>query len=151
MSILDEYMKQVELDKVTYENDERIDENDDVKNHISQAYTDEEFIDMVNKLRNDPNDPANKFKREYPYISENELRNNDLVAEEEVTAKIIRAYCPKCGKELKCLNKLFVNPYTNDRIAKHECSCGFKANLEYAYPRLIFTDKMDNKVEINIQ
>lgn len=147
-SILEEYMKQFEADKQN-ENHEVVSNNDDelVKQFVSD-FSKDEYAKKLDELRNDPNDMANKFHREYPTISDKQMDEQGLLSSEKIDAYLIHAYCPKCGKELRCSHKLYCNPYTRQTIAKHECSCGFKANLQYAYPRLVYVDKDNKQIEI---
>lgn len=148
MGILDEYMKQVELDKLN-ENDEiATSSTDELEKQLSYAFDKEEYQETLQMLRNDPNDMANKFHKEYPSIKDEYLVSNNLLKSESINARLIHAYCPKCGRELICMHKLFVNSYRKEVIAKHECICGFKANLEHSYPRLLYTDANNKEIEI---
>lgn len=148
MGILDDYMKQVELDKAN-ENDEIVPISDDIiPSDVALNFDKEEYIKELKRLRNDPNDISNKFKNEYPSLSNDFLNEKGLIKTESINAKIIHVYCPKCGKELIAKNKLYIMPYTGQHIAKHECECGFKANLEDSYPKIIFGDE-NKKYEIS--
>ena len=115
---------------------------------FASDFSKDEYAKKLDELRNDPNDMANKFHREYPTISDKQMDEQGLLSSEKIDAYLIHAYCPKCGKELRCSHKLYCNPYTRQTIAKHECSCGFKANLQYAYPRLVYIDKDNKQIEI---
>lgn len=147
-SILDEYLKQVELDKQNENYDIVSNDNDELMKQFTSGFSKNEYEKKLDELRNDPNDIVNKFHREYPSISDDEMTEKGLLVTEKVSAYMIHAYCPKCGKELTCKHKLYQNPYTKQTIAKHECSCGFKANFQHAYPRLIYINKNNQEIEI---
>ena len=147
-SILDEYLKQVELDKQNENYDIVSNDNDEFMKQFASGFSKNEYEKKLDELRNDPNDIVNKFHREYPTILDKQMDEQGLLSTEKIDACLIHAYCPKCGKELRCSHKLYRNPYTKQTIAKHECSCGFKANLQYAYPRLVYIDKDNKQIEI---
>lgn len=145
-SILEEYMKQVNLDKENEDNSlPSYDENGIDKQFHSIGDMDN-YVSKLSEMRNDPNDMANRFHKQYPHMSENELSKSNCIKIETITAKVIHAYCPECGRELICKHQPLLNPYANEKIAKHECICGYKANLDYAYPRIEYTDSNNNKV-----
>lgn len=147
-SILDEYMKQVNLDKGNENNSlPNCDENSLDKQYSSIVDMDD-YVSRLSAIRNDPNDMANRFHKEYPQISEQWLEKHDKLLAETVEARVIHAYCPQCGRELVCKHQPLKNPYSGEKIAKHECPCGFKANLEYAYPRIEYVDSNNKKVII---
>lgn len=60
--------------------------------------------------------------------------------------KVVRAYCPKCGKELISKSPSMFNPFTMEKVCIHEC-CGIKYNLDKAYPHIAYYD--ENGEEIN--
>lgn len=141
MSILSKYLSQVkeerDLEEIEGINLDDINVSDSEK---------EQLIKEIKRIREDPNDIANRFHNEYKSISENDLDIKGLTSEIKVSVKIKRAFCPNCGKELISKSNPINNSYNVERIAKHECECGYKANLEYAYPRVMFID--ENGVEI---
>lgn len=139
MSILEEYMKEVNL----YNNSQGDEKIDDY--NFSEAEK-EQFLKEIRRIKESPDDIVNKFHNDYKNISENEMDTRDLTAVSEAKVFVKRAYCPNCGRELVCVHPLLSNPYNGEKIAKHECSCGFKANLEYAYPRIVFKDKDNNEI-----
>lgn len=61
-----------------------------------------------------------------------------------VVPRLIRAYCPKCGKEIINKAPVMFNPFNYQRVNIYKCDCGFEANLEYAYPRVVFVDEKNN-------
>lgn len=142
MSILSKYLSQVKKEKDLEEIDGI--NLDDINVSDSEK---EQLIKEIKRIREDPNDMVNRFHNEYKSISENDLDIRGLTSEINVTVKIKRAFCPNCGKELISKSNSINNPYNGERIAKHECECGYKANLEYAYPRIMFID--ENGLEIN--
>ena len=118
-SILDEYMRQVNLDKENENNSlPSYDENSIDKQFHSIGDMDN-YVSRLSEMRNDPNDMANRFHQQYPHVSENELLENDCIKIETVTAKVIHAYCPKCGRELICRHQPLINQYAHEKIAKH--------------------------------
>lgn len=141
MGIIDEYMAQMAKEKNLLADKQREGEIETLKEEYN-----EDLEAKIAELRNDPNDMMNMFYREYKKVTEEELLEQNLVKDETVTPIVRRVFCPNCGKELVSKSPLLINPYTNERIAKHECECGYKANLDYAYPRICFMDKENNEV-----
>ena len=142
--ILSMYMKQKESD----------DKNNNKYGDVNELnYTDSELeaykneLDSIEVESNSLQDEYKRFHNEYKKISENELKNLSLIKSENVTTKVVRAYCPKCGKELISKSPTIFNPFTLEKISKHECDCGFKANLEHAYPRIAYFDEENNEVK----
>lgn len=142
MGILDSYRRQVEEDKLN-ENFDMTGIDDEAIAKYSESDMDE-LRRQISQIRNDPNDIANKFRLEYPQVSESQLGDNIVTEQGKVLIK--HAYCPNCGKELVSAAPVMFNPWTQEKIAKHECSCGFKANLEYAYPRVVYVDGNGNEI-----
>lgn len=136
MGILDNYLAAASEDRENTLNEENL----DLSEYEQDVQTE------LEKLRNDPNDMMNQFMQNYPQVSEQEMIEGKLVKDSPVTPVVRRVYCPECGKELTSKNPLMLNPFTGQRIAKHECSCGYKANLEYAYPRIVFVDENNEEV-----
>lgn len=106
----------------------------------------ESMEEKIEQLRNDPNDVMHVFYNQYPKVSEMEMFREGHIKDETVIPMVRHAYCPNCGKELISNSPLLLNPYTGERIAKHECTCGYKANLDYAYPRMYFVDNNGDEV-----
>jgi RNase P subunit RPR2 len=148
MSILDQYKKQFEEDKKN-ENDlmpEGVNEEDFSHEEV------ERYKKELKKLRDAENDMAKTkaaFDETYIKISEDSLNKTGKTKIENVNITLKRAYCPHCGKEIVSEFPVMWNPFTHEKICRYDCECGFKANLEYTYPRLIITD--DNGEEISIQ
>lgn len=146
-NILENYLKQVEEDKKN--------ENNDLPNGIKREdMTDEQYElyqKELNKLRQQSNAEAEakkRFNETYIKISEESLISTDKLAVEDATIKVKRAYCPHCGKEIVSKLPSMWYPYTGEKICRYDCECGFKANLEYTYPRLVILDKDGNELDI---
>ena len=77
------------------------------------------------------------FKNDYKDTPEDELKT----IKEECVPVVVRAFCPKCGKEIISTAPVMFNPYTLQKICKYDCECGWKANLEFAYPRILFRNQ----------
>lgn len=68
-----------------------------------------------------------------------DVKEDDLRTECVKTTPVVkRAYCPKCGKEIVSRGPVMYNPYTYEASSPYICECGWKANLEYSYPRVSF-------------
>ena len=148
-SILDMYMRQVEEDKLTENNDIVKNDNDEFGNIDMDDVTYDMYVTKVNELRNSANDMRNKFKAEYPSISDKSMDEQGLLNQYEGSVTIVKAICPKCGGVLHCECQPLYNPYSNEHIIKHKCACGFKANLEHVYPRYIIKDENNNIKELH--
>lgn len=142
-------MKQVNLDKMNENFDEPTHDIDGFDVRLRSEDKDE-YRKVLDRLRNDPNDMEIKFRNEYPKVTDDELEGKNLLKTEKIEAEIVHAYCPQCGRELVCEHNAYVMPSTGVVIAKHECACGYKANLDHAYPFIIFTDSNNNKYEISL-
>lgn len=138
-NILEQYQKQL-LEEKKLEEAEPKDGEDKTE---YQKEVDKKVKEM--KL-SDPNDMDNilrKFSEEYPKVHEEDIPNTD----EDVRLVVRHAYCPKCGKEVMSKQPLMLNPYTGMRICKYECSCGWKANLDHAYPSVRYVNKDGKEIK----
>lgn len=135
------YMRQLEEDKQSENNDIAKNDGEDFVNTAIDDSTYDMYVTRLNELRNDSNDMANKFRAEYPSISDKTMEEQGMIKQSNGSVTIIRAICPKCGGVLHCECKPFYNPYSREHIIKHKCKCGFKANLERVYPRYIIKDE----------
>ena len=71
----------------------------------------------------------------------------NLIKNEDVDHIIIKHfYCPECGEELISKAPPMFNPYTFERICLHECKCGKRYNLDYAYPRFVLINKEGDEI-----
>lgn len=150
-SILDNYKRQLEEDRANKKWDNTPPSLDDELGDSFSMHVDMEQVQQrVKELRDDPNDMENvynKFNAEYPKITENELdETGKTKIQEDIKVCVKRVYCPNCGKELISKSPVMFNPFTLEKVAKHECSCGFKCNLDYAYPRLMYVDSENNEI-----
>lgn len=142
MSILDDYLKQKEIDDK---------KNDDFVNDTSMSeeeikYYKKEIEDQRNSDL-DIQKQYEKFHQTYVKKTETELKNENMLNDEDVKVVVRHVNCPQCGRELISKTPVIFNPFTMEKIAKHDCECGYKCNLEYAYPRVVFVNS-ENK-EIN--
>ena len=64
----------------------------------------------------------------------------------KVTPMVKRAYCPECGKEIISRGPVMYNPFSFEKTCPHVCDCGWKGDLEYSYPRVVFV--MENGTQI---
>ena len=80
-------------------------------------------------------------------IMDEEMLDKGLLVECSISnIKVIRAYCPKCGKELVAKAPIMYNPFTMEKMALHEC-CGEKYNLDRTYPHIAFYDEDGNEIK----
>lgn len=64
----------------------------------------------------------------------------------KVAPMVKRAYCPECGKEIISRGPVMYNPFSFEKTCPHVCDCGWRGDLEYAYPRVVFV--MENGTQI---
>lgn len=150
-SILENYKKQLEEDRMNEDKEFTMPSfDDDIISKLNDV--DKEAVaQRVKELREDPNDMENVFKKfhqEFPKLTESELdEKGDTKLDTDVKLVIKRAFCPNCGKELVSKSPVMYNPFTLEKVAKHECECGFKANLEHAYPRMMFVNSNGEEIK----
>ncbi len=151
MGILENYKKQLAEDRLNETDDFNMPKfDDDITNKLASDVDNEAVAKRIKELRNDPNDMEvqyNKFKEQYPKIHEESFNSDGNLKTEEVKTVIKHIYCPVCGKEIVSKYPIMFNPYTGERIGRYDCECGFKANLDYAYPRVVYVNA--NGDEIN--
>ena len=142
MGILDEYRKQLEIDKQN--------ENNDFPEgtHLKEEQR-EEYENVLKGLKNNEFDMEQAYQRkksEMRQLKEEEMLENKLITDENVEKIVIKhAFCEDCGEELISNAPPMFNPFTFEKVCKHTCTkCGKIYNLEFAYPRLAFYNK-DNK------
>lgn len=144
MGILDEYRAELNKDK-EYENN-MFPEGSEL-NETQR----EEYEKCLNKLRSDPNDIENAYRKkmsEMKQMNESEMTVKNLIKDQEVKKIIVKhAYCSECGEELISKTPPMFNPFTKESICKHTCSkCGTEFNLEHAYPRFALIDENNNEI-----
>ena len=141
--ILAEYKKQLELDKQqeNYDLPEGVSENQFTE-EMKEAYRKE-----VDKLRGNTDELENvyhRFHETYRKLSDKEISQT---CKNEVVKTIIRhAYCPECGREIISKLPVMYNPYTNEKIARYDCECGAKFNMEHSYPRIVFVNAVGEEI-----
>lgn len=74
----------------------------------------------------------------YAHYNEADLKITKSTDYEPV---VVKAYCPKCGKEIVSKLPMLINPFNLVKICRYECECGWQAELEHQYPRLAVRDK----------
>lgn len=164
MSILDQYKKAIEEE--VQNND--FPENTDLTENDKEAYE-----AVLKKLRNaeysteEVNEAITNSKKNMDKLGDNHwggLNENSMkismerVTDEELTEKnllkmdsisdikVIRAYCPICGKELISKAPPLYNPFTMCKVCIHEC-CGTKFNLDKTYPHIAFYGEDGNEIQ----
>lgn len=167
-SILDRYKEQYAIDKLNENSDlpDGINEDSgiDIEGYRSALDSmrrdmDASIKDMVNsaKVKSDEKVPDvvdlnevnyKRFKDEYEKITEDKLDEGGFTRIEGMNAVIKRAFCPVCGMEIKSTMPLMINPYTMERIARYDCPCGHKMNLDHAYPRLVFMNGLHEEIKV---
>lgn len=79
-------------------------------------------------------------------VTDDELIEQGLLKSTPISdIKIIRAYCPKCGKEMISKSPALYNPFTMEKICKHEC-CGVTYNLDKTYPHIAYYDENGEEI-----
>lgn len=147
MSVLDDFFKKKDAPKET----ESIEtENGDIRITTLLEDDKETFRNLDLKIDTNGIEKAyRKFQDEFVKITEEELdkeySSNIVYTEPKVLVK--RFMCPKCGKEIISKAPVIYNPFNLEKIARHECECGFKCNLDFAYPRLMVIDSDGKEIE----
>lgn len=156
MGILDQYKAALEVEKETesmdFPSDTNLTENDKeayeaTLNKMRKGnFSNEEIKEAINNSRKNMaalnevhNGGINERAMEKPItISNEELVSKGLLKENSISdIKVIRAYCPNCGKELVAKAPSMYNPFTLEKMCLHEC-CGKKYNLDKTYPHIAF-------------
>lgn len=161
-SIIEMFKKQLEEDKMreNYDLPEGIDENQFTED-MREKY--KEALDRMRAVSDDAesysfsfsgekdetpslDNEVKRFNEVYTKVTESDLEATNNTSLVDVDVKVKRAYCPRCGKEIISSFPVMFNPYTNEKIARYDCACGAKMNLEYSYPRLVLVTKDTNEV-----
>jgi rRNA maturation protein Nop10 len=144
-SILDRYKQQVAEDKENenYEFPENFDFN------VDESYK-EEYKKELERQRGDifssQQQYEDQMRKSLVRITEEEGTNT--IKEEEIDKITVKHfYCPECGEELISKAPPMFNPFTMERICLHECKCGKRYNLDYAYPRFVLYNKEGNEIK----
>lgn len=142
MGILEEFLKHKQMTE---------DMQNDFVNDTTMSVEEQEYLKKeIERQRNSDLDierQYQKFHQIYVKKTENELQEANLIEDVDVRVVVRRAKCPQCGKELVSTTPVIFNAFTQEKIAKHDCECGYKCNLEYAYPRVAFVDKENNEIK----
>ncbi|MBP5456688.1 MAG: hypothetical protein J6Y37_09325 [Paludibacteraceae bacterium] len=150
--ILDKYRQQLEIEKQEEKDGFTMPSFDDeLSKQFSNGVDVEEVRKKVEEMKNDLNNPDNMLKRfneEYHSMTESDLLDVDCVEfDDSVSFGIIRAKCPSCGKEIVSKAPLMYNPFTLEKVSKYDCECGWKANLEHSYPRIVCVDSSGHEIK----
>lgn len=79
-------------------------------------------------------------------ITDKQLMEMGLLDSKPISdIRVIRAYCPKCGKELVAKAPAMYNPFTLEKMCLHEC-CDTRFNLDKPYPHIAFLDEDGNEI-----
>lgn len=139
MNILDEYLK--EKNRTQSSDEEFIGYNEmtqEEKKYFKEQKEESFDFDVEQQYR--------KFHQTYVKKSESEMVEGNEIIDEDVRVVVRHAKCPICGRELISTSPVIFNPFTQEKIAKHDCKCGYKCNLEYAYPRVVFINNENKEV-----
>lgn len=144
-SILDRYMKQVEEDKANenYELPDGFDIN------VDENYK-EQYKQELDKQRGDifANEQQYEAQLKKSLIKISEEKGANSISEEKIDRITVKHfYCPECGEELVSKAPPMFNPFTMERICLHECKCGKRYNLDYAYPRFVMYNKEGEEIK----
>jgi len=166
-SILEQYKEQFEKDKMnedfelptdSLDKSVNMDEYRDALKSMRRELDDniQEMINKSNKAQSETvleetdvmEQSYNRFKDAYEKVTEEDLANKQLLRSEKFLATIKHAFCPYCGAEIKSAFPVMINPYTMERIARYDCKCGAKLNLDHAYPRLVFYNSDREEIKV---
>lgn len=144
-SILDRYKQQVAEDKENenYEFPENFDFN------VDESYK-EEYKKELERQRSDifSNQQQYEDQMRKSLVRITEEEGTDTIKEEEIDKITVKHfYCPECGEELISKAPPMFNPFTMERICLHECKCGKRYNLDYAYPRFVLYNKEGDEIK----
>lgn len=141
MNILQEFLKEKKMTE-----EQGIYVNDTTMSAEEQEYYKKE-IERQRNSELDMEKQYQKFHQIYVKKTEQELEAANLIENVDVKVVVKRVKCPQCGRELISTTPVIFNAFTQEKIAKHDCECGFKCNLEYAYPRVAFVDSENNEIK----
>lgn len=88
-------------------------------------------------------DAVAEFRKTHPKVEEKDLAIGTM----PVKPVLKRAFCPQCHKEIISAAPVMFNPFTFEKLAPYKCECGWHADLDYAYPRVVFVDNDNNEFE----
>lgn len=143
-SILDRYRQQVAEDKAN----ENYEFPEDFNINVDENYK-EEYKKELERQRGDifsnQQQYEDQMRKSLVRITE---EGTDTIKEEEIDKITVKHfYCPECGEELISKAPPMFNPFTMERICLHECKCGKRYNLDYAYPRFVLYNKEGDEIK----
>ena len=140
MGLLDDYQKMVEEDEKNLNNNAPADGIEMTEEEMK------EYEKRLNEMRDEmKNDENYTFEMVKPLekVNENSLKTEYV----KVTPMVKKAYCPECGKEIVSNAPTMFNPFTLEKNNPYKCECGWKADLEYSYPRVVFVTDNGTQIE----
>lgn len=146
MGLLDDYKKMVEEYEKNLNNNAPVD-GIEMTDEEMKMY-EKKLNEMREKIKNDDCmiDCEKDCNTEIKALSK--YKEEDLKIEYvKVTPMVKRAYCPECGKEIINRGPVMYNPFTFEKTCPHTCECGWKGDLEYAYPRVVFVAENGTQIE----
>lgn len=148
MGILDDYKQAVEEDAQNLNNDAPM-EGFEMTEEERKEY-EKHLNEMREQIKNNEDcgiDCEKAYNKEFidPYVKveEKDLKTDYV----KVTPMVKRAYCPECGKEIVNTIPSMYNPFSFEKVNRFECDCGWKANLPYSYPRVVFVTENGVQIE----
>ena len=144
-SILDRYKQQVAEDK----ENENYDIPEDFDFYVDESYK-EEYKKELERQRGDifSNQQQYEDQMRKSLVRITEEEGTDTIKEEEIDKITVKHfYCPECGEELISKAPPMFNPFTMERICLHECKCGKRYKLDYAYPRFVLYNKEGDEIK----
>lgn len=166
MGILEQYKKALEAEKeeqnLDFPTDSHLDEKDReayeavLKKMRSADFSKEEIEEAINNSRKNmdalgevhtgvQSEGVMKIARPEKITDEQLIERGLLVSSQISDIRVIRAYCPKCGKELVAKAPAMYNPFTMEKMCLHEC-CDTKFNLDKPYPHIAFYDESGEEI-----
>jgi hypothetical protein len=146
MGLLDDYKKMVEEDEKNLNNDAPVD-GIEMTDEEMKMY-EKKLNEMREEIKNNDcmDDGKNDCDAEIKPLTK--YKEEDLKTEYvKVMPMVKRAYCPECGKEIISRGPVMYNPFTFEKTCPHKCECGWKGDLEYAYPRVVFVTENGTQIE----
>lgn len=163
MGILDQYKKAIEEEKenmdfpsgdtVLTENDRE--EYEKTLTKMRRGYSSDEVKEAIENSKKNMDELGEThtgglnemaIKMQMERVTDAMLTEKGLLKECPITdIKIIRAYCPKCGKELVSKSPALYNPFTMEKVCVHEC-CGTRFNLDKTYPHIAYYDENGEEI-----
>lgn len=147
MGLLDDYQKMVEEDEKNLNNNAPMDglemSDEEMKAYEKRLNEMREEIKANDDCGIDCEKAWNKEVRPLDKYKEEDLKTEYV----KVTPMVKRAYCPECGKEIINRGPVMYNPFNFEKTCPHVCECGWKGDLEYSYPRVVFVTENGTQIE----